>query len=76
MPDLNGIEFAQKIKLESPALPVVLLTGWGDRAVDPEALHGAVNAVLGKPVSLEGLLDCVETCCRNAEAGPTDSRPG
>jgi len=72
MPDMNGIELAQTIRLRSPALPVVLLTGWGDRAIQQDPLRGTVNAVLGKPVSLEELLGCVQACCRSAEAVRTD----
>jgi len=69
MPDMNGIELSQTIKLQSPTLPVVLLTGWGNRAVRQELLRGTVDALLGKPVTLDELLDCVETCI-GREASP------
>jgi two-component system response regulator YesN len=62
MPDMNGIELAQTIKLQSPTLPVVLLTGWGNRAVRQELTRGTLDSVLGKPVGREELLACVESC--------------
>jgi len=67
MPDMNGIEFAQSIKRQSPTLPVVLLTGWGDRAVRQDVMRGTVDAVLGKPVGRDELLRCVEAYARSAE---------
>jgi PAS domain S-box-containing protein len=62
MPDMNGIELAQTIKLQAPTLPVVLLTGWGNRAVRQELTRGTLDSVLGKPVGREELLACVESC--------------
>ncbi len=71
MPDMNGIELAQTIKLQAPSLPVVLLTGWGNRAVRQEIVRGNVDAVLGKPVGREELLDCVQACVKTPETpGP------
>ena len=68
MPDMNGIQLAQTIKRQSPTLPVVLLTGWGNRSVGQEVVPGTVDAVLGKPVGLEELLSCVEACITREEA--------
>jgi len=67
MPDMNGIELAQTIKRQSPTLPVVLLTGWGNRTVRQEVVRGTVDAVLGKPVGRDELLRCVEAYARSAE---------
>jgi CheY-like chemotaxis protein len=74
MPDMNGIELAQTIKLQSPTLPVVLLTGWGNRAVRQELTRGTLNAVLGKPVGRDELLACVESCGQQGEE--TESERG
>jgi CheY-like chemotaxis protein len=67
MLDMNGIEFARTIKRQTPTLPVVLLTGWGNRSIGPESEQGVVDAVLGKPVGLAELLNCVDACVRRAE---------
>ncbi len=62
MPGMSGIEFARDVKRQTPTLPVVLLTGWGNRSVRQETVGGVVDAVLGKPVALKELLHCVEAC--------------
>jgi DNA-binding NarL/FixJ family response regulator len=67
MPDMNGVAFAQTIKLQSPTLPVVLLTGWGNRAIPQNLVPGAVDAVLAKPVGRDELLDCVQAFARTPE---------
>ena len=66
MPEMSGIEFAHAIKEKTPTLPVVLLTGWGNRSIGKDPMLGVVDAVLGKPVGLRELLSCVETCVRRA----------
>ena len=64
MPEMSGIEFAHAIKETMPTLPVVLLTGWGNRSIGKDVVRGVVDAVLGKPVGLQELLGCVEMCAR------------
>ena len=64
MPEMSGIEFAHAIKETMPTLPVVLLTGWGNRSIGKDVVRGVVDAVLGKPVGLQELLGCVEACAR------------
>jgi CheY-like chemotaxis protein len=71
MPDMNGIELAQTIKLQSPTLPVVILTGWGNRGVRQELMRGTLDAVLGKPVGREELLECVEVYARRSASPGT-----
>lgn len=72
MPDMNGIELAQTIKLQSPTLPVVILTGWGNRSVRHELTRGTLDAVLGKPVGRDELLACVEACVQDTDVPRTD----
>ena len=72
MPEMSGIEFAHAIKETMPTLPVVLLTGWGNRSIGEDVVRGVVDAVLGKPVGLQELLGCVDMCTRRAgTAEPT-----
>ena len=68
MPDMSGLEFAHTIKAQTPTLPVVLLTGWGNRSVEKDGVRGVVDAVLGKPVALRELLSCVEACVRRTRS--------
>ena len=51
MPEMNGDEVARAIKRESPSIPVVMLTGFGDMMKDDGSLPPDVNQVVGKPVS-------------------------
>lgn len=67
MPEMSGIEFAHAVKAKTPNVPVVLLTGWGNRRVTTDTMRGTVDAVLGKPVGLQELLRCVDACVRHAE---------
>jgi CheY-like chemotaxis protein len=64
MPGMSGIEFARDVKRQTPTLPVVLLTGWGNRSVRQETAGDVVDVVIGKPVALKELLHCVEACFR------------
>ena len=55
MPGMTGWEVARAIKASYPSLPVGLVTGWGE---DPQGIPGdreAVDFVLAKPVTLDGL---------------------
>jgi two-component system response regulator GlrR len=60
MPDMDGIELLSRIQLQSPGMPVAILTAHGDI---PEAVRatqaGAVD-FLTKPVDRDKLLDCLK----------------
>ena len=49
MPYLDGRQVAKAIKLESPATPVVMLTGWGAFMKDDGEAPTQVDSVLSKP---------------------------
>lgn len=51
MPALRGWELARMAKDLWPALPVVVMTGWGEGEIPADA-RGAVDFVLGKPLDL------------------------
>lgn len=56
MPNMNGREVAKAIKARHPSMPVIILTGWNNAtAPHGERNDPAVNAVLGKPPSLQEL---------------------
>jgi signal transduction histidine kinase/integral membrane sensor domain MASE1/ActR/RegA family two-component response regulator len=60
MPGLTGWDVARTVKARFPALPVVLMTGWGQN-VQPDTTGGAVvDRILGKPVQLKELLDAIQ----------------
>ncbi|MEO5802236.1 MAG: ATP-binding protein [Verrucomicrobiota bacterium] len=59
MPNIDGRQVAQTIKRESPATPVMLLTGWGSMMEADGHLPDHVDLVLGKPPQLNELMEAV-----------------
>jgi PAS domain S-box-containing protein len=60
MPEMTGWDVARAAKAHSPALPVVLLTGWDEQHVARDATgQGVVDRVLGKPFRLGELLSVI-----------------
>jgi signal transduction histidine kinase/ActR/RegA family two-component response regulator len=55
MPHIDGRRVAAAIKAVSPATPVILLTGWGQRLVDDGDIPAHVDHVLNKPPKLRDL---------------------
>jgi GAF domain-containing protein/CheY-like chemotaxis protein/anti-sigma regulatory factor (Ser/Thr protein kinase) len=54
MPDMTGREVARAIKARRPALPIGLVTGWGENALDAREEPG-IAFVLPKPVTQTAL---------------------
>jgi CheY-like chemotaxis protein len=68
MPHVDGRKVASAAKALSPATPVVLLTGWGQRLeFDGEALP-QVDRVLGKPPKLAELREVLIQLCAPTNA--------
>ena len=57
MPDVDGYLVARMIKAESPSTPIIMLTGEGTSTKPGGAAGSAVDAVVGKPPSLQELDD-------------------
>lgn len=55
MPYVDGRKVASAIKHDSPATPVILLTGWGQRLVAEGDIPPHVDRVLNKPPKLKEL---------------------
>jgi len=49
MPYLDGRQVAKMLKQESPATPVILLTGWGAFMKEDGSTHANVDGILSKP---------------------------
>jgi len=68
MPHLDGRGVAKAVKEASPGTPVILLTGWGQRAgPDGESLLH-VDRVLGKPPKARELRAALAECCGEGPA--------
>ncbi|HEV7967208.1 MAG TPA: response regulator transcription factor [Candidatus Acidoferrales bacterium] len=61
MPEMTGLQLAQKLKAIAPELPIFMLTADYDADVEKEALSGGVTAVFSK-------LDDLTTLVANARA--------
>jgi signal transduction histidine kinase/CheY-like chemotaxis protein len=56
MPDMDGLELLARIKDERPAMPVVMVTGWGsDSSVFESRADVTPDILLHKPISLDEL---------------------
>ena len=56
MPHMDGIELLQRVQERYPAIPVVLLTGYGDARNAAAAFRHGAYGYLQKPVEVEALL--------------------
>jgi FixJ family two-component response regulator len=56
MPGMNGWELAHALKAQTPSIPVILLTGWGEYPAGEESDRSLVDRILGKPARLQDLL--------------------
>jgi CheY-like chemotaxis protein len=59
MPHVDGRAVATAIKQMSPATPVILLTGWGERLLAEGRVVPHVDRVLGKPPRLRDLREAL-----------------
>ena len=57
MPDMNGWDVLRAVKAARPAIPVLVLTGWGDTTEAPSGLRP--DGVLTKPFDLTRLANAV-----------------
>lgn len=55
MPYVDGRQVARAIKMAAPAMPIILLTGWGQRLVAEGDIPPHVDRVLNKPPKLREL---------------------
>jgi signal transduction histidine kinase/CheY-like chemotaxis protein len=66
LPGMTGEDLARNIAAQSPATPIVLLTGWADQLlVEGKPLAG-VTRILGKPLTMAALADTLDALCPRA----------
>jgi PAS domain S-box-containing protein len=75
MPYVDGRKVASAIKSNSPATPVILLTGWGQRLVAEGDIPPDVDKVLNKPPKLRELRAALAELAGNAVAGRKFAKP-
>jgi CheY-like chemotaxis protein len=59
MPEVDGLKVATGIKALTSNLPVILLTGWGQRLIADEGLPPNIDCVLGKPPKVRDLREAL-----------------
>ncbi|MBW8864534.1 MAG: response regulator [Verrucomicrobia bacterium] len=65
MPYVDGRQVAAAVKNISPATPVILLTGWGQRLVAEGDIPPHVDRVLNKPPKLRELREALVQCLQS-----------
>lgn len=68
MPYVDGRRVASAVKNLSPATPVILLTGWGQRLVAEGDVPPQVDRVLNKPPKLRELREALAHCLRQTKS--------
>jgi len=68
MPYVDGREVARLVKQESPATPVILLTGWGERIRAEGSLPAEVDFVISKPTTVKQLRETLHRANGNARS--------
>ncbi|MFB2603940.1 response regulator transcription factor [Rhizobium phaseoli] len=59
MPDVNGIELLQRLRLSSVNVPAIVITGQGDVAAAVQAMNAGASDFLEKPLREEALIAAI-----------------
>ena len=66
MPYVDGRKLAEAVKADAPSMPVILLTGWGQRLMADGEVPAHVDRVLSKPPKLRELRVALAEVARHA----------
>ena len=69
MPYVDGRKVAAAVKEASPATPVILLTGWGQRLIAEGDIPAHVDRVIPKPPKLRELREALAKLCWQRSTG-------
>ena len=76
LPDVNGLEVAEAIRMLDPGTPVIMITAYGSPAFESIAAHPAISHFVHKPFALERLLHLVhESMTARSESDPNEPAP-
>jgi DNA-binding NtrC family response regulator len=76
LPDVDGLQLAEAIRIIDPGTPVILISAYGTPAFEGMASHPAIRHYLHKPFSLDRLLELVRRYVPTSAAnGDGDSLP-
>ena len=71
MPDLSGVELAERLRALDPRLRVALVTGWEPSAIEPQGEPGLIDAIFRKPIDLPAILRFLENGALPAAVAPS-----
>jgi FixJ family two-component response regulator len=74
MPGMSGPDLQQELTRRRKKIPIVFITGLGDRSIRPRMLAGGAVDCLVKPFSEAALLDAVRAALRPPYSGPVTVR--
>lgn len=70
MPGTDGLALLDRLKVKSPALPVIVMSAHTDIASTASAFRGGAQEFLSKPFDLDAAVELVGRCLPQAAAGP------
>jgi DNA-binding NtrC family response regulator len=62
LPEIDGLQLAEAIRVLDPGTPVILITAYGTASFEEMASHPAITQYTHKPFDLDRLLATVEQC--------------
>ncbi len=65
MPMKNGWEVSKWIKMNTPQIPVILITGWGTNLDERKVKESGVDLIIGKPFEVSEILEAVRLFLKN-----------
>jgi DNA-binding NtrC family response regulator len=72
LPDVNGLNLAEAIRVLDPGTPVILITAYGTPSFEEMASHPAISHYIHKPFTLERLMGLVRQLLPASEWTDTD----
>ena len=75
LPDVDGLQLAEAIRIIDPGTPVVLISAYGAPAFEGMASHPAIRHYLHKPFSLDRLLGLVRRYVPSPEPNENEHSP-
>jgi signal transduction histidine kinase/ActR/RegA family two-component response regulator len=67
MPEMSGWQVAQEARLNWPAVPIYMITGWGSEFATADSRPSAVEGVLGKPLDIREIRSLIARIASSPE---------
>jgi DNA-binding NtrC family response regulator len=68
LPDIDGLQLAEAVRMLDPATYVILITAYGTPSFESMASHPAITHYLHKPFTLDRLLALIRQCLSERNA--------